>query len=215
MRKHLYLIILLLSLLSAGCITKHMVTKKVVNEIRHFIDTVKVNVKGLSKSFVYVLVGIEADSINKCDCFSLSYILHDFEFTDERTNYYFKIDTNYILAYINESTINHYLFKGLGIKKIDSKIEDKILNKLCPSKKNGSVWSYIAKGEIICIHNDIMTKQFFRNAYQMPYIYRKWKLFGPVIEQHKAGDWFSLVNRIKNMKIAIFTGSFWTRPLRR
>lgn len=161
-----YLIILLFCVSCKGPKTTiHQNSKNLKHEISNFIDSLRSNDIPINKYAVFVLVGAIDNYLSKSNCFSVGYILNEFDYKYVEPNYFFKIGDKYVISRLNCSP-DSLLYTGIDFKAIDTQSKAEILNTLYPTRKGG--FTYEPQSIIFCIKGRNISWEYYDLSDFMP-----------------------------------------------
>jgi hypothetical protein len=92
--------------------------------------------------------------------------MNDDSYEHVKPTYYFKVDSNYILARFCKG-FDFKIFNKFSLKKIDTFDEEKIIKKLCPTSYYAGITG-TTEAVLYCKYNNNLKKEFFNNSDQLP-----------------------------------------------
>ncbi|OFY71450.1 MAG: hypothetical protein A3G23_11560 [Bacteroidetes bacterium RIFCSPLOWO2_12_FULL_37_12] len=133
-------------------------------ELKSFIDTMKGR-NGNLKYFVFVARVFNSKPNGKDFCFTLGYILNEYELDDMDADYVYYFYDEIILIRMGNKTDKTFL-EALNLKPILEQDCMKISNKLFPQNIGGI--TYIAHGLIYCANAEKTLRNFYENEDDIP-----------------------------------------------
>lgn len=132
------------------------------NELKSFIDTIKPHTIKNGKYNVYVAKFNQINIDNECTTsITLGYIQNDYDLKYTYFNYYFTLDSELVLVYVQDSIALSKL-ADFNIDKISKSNVAEILDKVCNSK-------YVSisgrrKGQILCFKDNNFSKVYYPDS---------------------------------------------------
>jgi hypothetical protein len=148
-----------LALMSYRCKSQQFSLKNVDSELSHFIDTVKPMTIKRGMYNVYILKVVDS-------CISINFVCNDFELNYiSQKKYYFVRNGEYVILIANEDQIKP--FKDYFKSELLTDSSYRLISQKLLSKKTGFITG-VYKGVLLCSSSGIVTKDFFKNAENMP-----------------------------------------------
>ncbi|OFY71451.1 MAG: hypothetical protein A3G23_11565 [Bacteroidetes bacterium RIFCSPLOWO2_12_FULL_37_12] len=133
-------------------------------ELKSFIDTIKVRNRN-TKYHVFVAHIFNSKPHREDFCFTLGYILNEYDVDAIAPDYVYYFYDEIILIRMDKKTDKTFL-EAINIKPILEQDNMKILNKLFPQKIGG--FTYIAQGFIYCEKAEKTKRTFYENSDDIP-----------------------------------------------
>ena len=119
-----------------------------------------------SKYMVFVIHGYESDSSKNSFCFSIRYILNDYDYEGIDPTYYFELNNKIVLV-MTSNTFNISNFNVFKPQKINNELKEKAINTLSPISRGSA--TYEPSGLIYCKVGDRIESTYYKNADDIPF----------------------------------------------
>jgi hypothetical protein len=144
-----------------------------VTELHFFIDSIKSNSLMRARHAVYVAHFFQVNSMEEELCFTLGYILNDFEVKYIDPDFVYYYNDEIVLISISGDVTDNF-FEPLFLKKIEKADSIGVTNKLLNS---GMSATYTPQGLFFCKVKGEVSRTFYENADNIPTKKEIYKLF--------------------------------------
>lgn len=136
------------------------------NELSLFSNSIKTQSIGKGKYNVFVACFYSSKTSTKDFCFTLGYILNEYELNYISPNYVYYLNNDIVLIKIDKKTKRTF-FKNANMRKIEAADSLIIIKKLYPQADGGI--TYTSKGLTYCNKNEKKERTIFENSDEIPF----------------------------------------------